>query len=156
VNGSGILCAGSSPPGAMSSTARLTTTPAPSSSVITLSRPGPGSVEPRSDRVRLYLDDLRDLPAGFDAVARTAEEAIELLRSGCVVFLSLDHDLGTEATGYTVACWIEQAAHAGTLLPLQWAVHSSNPVGRARIKAALRNADRFWNQSDLSRRTTSM
>jgi methylmalonyl-CoA mutase N-terminal domain/subunit len=107
--------------------------------------------------VRLYLDDLRDPPASFDAVARTAEEALALLKTGRVVFLSLDHDLGTEATGYTVARWIEQQAHAGTLARLGWAVHSANPVGRANIEAALRNADNFWNHfDDLSRRTAPM
>jgi hypothetical protein len=98
---------------------------------------------PRPD-MRVYLDDLRSLPADFDVVVRTAAEALALLQEGRVTFLSLDHDLGTEETGYTVAKWIEQAAFAGTLAPLGWAVHSANPVGRGNIESALRNADRFW------------
>ncbi|MBY0227710.1 MAG: hypothetical protein K2W96_00380 [Gemmataceae bacterium] len=94
--------------------------------------------------MRLYLDDVRDMPPGFDHCARTAAEALDLLRTGRVAFLSFDHDLGTEETGYTVASWIERAAFDGTLPRLGWAVHSANPVGRANIEAAMRNADRFW------------
>jgi hypothetical protein len=94
--------------------------------------------------MRLYLDDLLDVPPGFDAVARTADEALALLAAGGVQFISLDHDLATEATGYTVAAWIERAAFDGTLAPLGWTVHSANPVGRRNIEAALTNADRFW------------
>jgi hypothetical protein len=94
--------------------------------------------------MRLYLDDLRDLPPGFDLAVRSADEALALLRTGRVTFLSFDHDLGTEATGDTVARWIEQAAFEGTLAPLGWTVHSANPVGRRNIEAALRNAERFW------------
>jgi hypothetical protein len=97
--------------------------------------------------MRLYLDDLRPLPNDFDQAVRTAAEAIAILRSGQVAFLSFDHDLGTDDTGYTVAKWIEQSAFEGTLPPLGWAVHSANPVDRANIEAALRNAERFWSQS---------
>lgn len=98
--------------------------------------------------MRLYLDDLRDMPPSFDHCARTASEALALLRTGRVSFLSFDHDLGTEETGYTVASWIERAAFDGTLARLGWAVHSANPVGRANIEIAMRNAERFWDQRD--------
>jgi hypothetical protein len=94
--------------------------------------------------MRLYLDDLRDVPPGFDAVARTAAQCLALLRIGRVTFLSLDHDLGTEDTGYTVASYIEKAAFDGTLARIGWAIHSANPVGQANMETALRNADRFW------------
>jgi hypothetical protein len=96
--------------------------------------------------MRVNLDDLRTLPNGFDVLVRFAAEAIPLLQAGQVAFLSLDHDLGTEETGYTVAKWIEQAAFAGTVPRLGWAIHSANPVGRGNIEAALRNADRFRQQ----------
>jgi hypothetical protein len=98
--------------------------------------------------VRVYLDDLRPMPEGFDVVVRTCEEVIALLKTGHVTFLSLDHDLGTEETGYTVAKWIEQAAFEGTLAALEWAIHSANPVGRQNIEAALRSAQRCWQQHD--------
>jgi len=116
----------------------------------------PGSKPHRELNVRLYLDDLREPPADFDTVARTAEEALALLRAGRVTFLSFDHDLGTDATGYTVARWIEEQAHAGTLAPLGWAVHSANPVGRRNIEAALTNADRFWHERATLSRSNPM
>ncbi len=104
--------------------------------------------------VNVWLDDLRPMPPGFTAHARTAAEAIALLRTGTVAHLSLDHDLGEAAngTGYAVAAWIEEAAFrwaqgdpAG-LSPLTWAVHSQNPVGVQNMLHALRRADQFWAQ----------
>jgi hypothetical protein len=43
--------------------------------------------------MRVWLDDVRDAPDGWVHV-QTPEEAIELLRSGKVKEISLDHDLG--------------------------------------------------------------
>src|SRR5258706_4106998 len=58
---------------------------------------------------RVWLDDVRDAPEGWTR-ACTAPDAIPLLEASGVVDISLDHDLGDEATcgtGYAVACWIE-------------------------------------------------
>lgn len=112
--------------------------------------------------MRLYLDDLRVTgartanPASFDAHAFNAGEAIAMLETGNVTHISLDHDLNAEGeldagvtgTGYDVAAWIEARAHAGTLPRLTWEVHSMNPAGAARIRAALESADRFWTALD--------
>lgn len=97
---------------------------------------------------RLWLDDVRPAPDGWEWV-KTADEAIERLKAGGVVEVSLDHDLGSdfgppEPTGYTVAAWIELAAHLGALPRLVWNVHSANPVGHERMVAALRSADAAW------------
>lgn len=43
----------------------------------------------------LYVDDLRDIPNGFIG-ARTFEEVVKYLETGCVELISLDHDLGWE------------------------------------------------------------
>jgi hypothetical protein len=102
--------------------------------------------------MRIWLDDVREMPDGFDHHVRTAAEAIQLLGGGGAGVISLDHDLGDEpnGTGYDVAKWIEQMAFAWSqgdsdgLPPLQWAVHSQNPVGVGNMIQALRNADRFW------------
>jgi len=55
------------------------------------------------DPVRVFLDDEREPPDGWRFV-RWPGEAIELLETGRVVELSLDHDLGDDArgTGYDV------------------------------------------------------
>ena len=100
-------------------------------------------------KIRLWLDDCRPLPAGWDRQVLTAPEAIALLAAGVVAAISLDHDLGpTEAgTGYDVARWIEEAAYRGSISRVDWHLHTDNPVGRERMRAALINADRFWERS---------
>jgi hypothetical protein len=96
--------------------------------------------------MRLWIDDVRPMPAGFDVHARTAREALDVLRGGRVAHVSFDHDLGPVAsgTGYDVATWIESEAHAGRLPKLTWAIHSANPVGRQNIRAAMESAERAW------------
>ena len=53
--------------------------------------------------MKVYLDDERAAPAGWVDV-RWPEEVIELLKTGNVTELSLDHDLGDDGhgTGYDV------------------------------------------------------
>lgn len=94
----------------------------------------------------MWLDDLRLPPEGW-AWVKTAREALELLETGRVERVSLDHDLGEEGspgTGYDVASWIEEAAYHGRIPRLAWTIHSANPVGREQMVRALRSADRFW------------
>lgn len=95
--------------------------------------------------MKIWLDDERPMPVGFDCQAKTAARAIELLAAGNVTALSLDHDLGDGAgTGYEVACYIEQAAYNGTLSPIEVTIHSANPVGRERMEQAINKAQLFW------------
>ena len=98
-------------------------------------------------KLRVYLDDCRPKPEGFDIRVLTAPEAIDILAQCEVEHISLDHDLGLlpeEGCGYDVAKWIEEAAFHGNIPRLTWAIHSANPVGRKRMEAALTNADRYW------------
>lgn len=93
-----------------------------------------------TDPLHLWLDDVRPAPKGYDYWALTAHQALEVLQTGCVGHVSLDHDLGnSDETGYTVANWIEDAVEAQKIPELSWEVHSANPVGRKRIAQALRN-----------------
>jgi hypothetical protein len=93
--------------------------------------------------MKLYLDDVRPTPAWFDARAYTATEAIDMLKTGTVTFISFDHDLGEHenGTGYDVAVWIEEQACTvpGFIVP-EYVVHSANPVGRTNIESAMRSA----------------
>ena len=50
--------------------------------------------------IRLWLDDVRPMPPSFNYWAKTAKEAIEILKTGRVVEISLDHDLGQDASSY--------------------------------------------------------
>jgi hypothetical protein len=99
-------------------------------------------------KMRVWLDDERPMPEGFDTHVKTADEAITLLKTGNVTAISLDHDLGLGKNDYNVACWIEIHAMAGTLKPIDLFVHTANPVGERNIWAALRSAMRYWRQND--------
>lgn len=99
--------------------------------------------------MKVWLDDVREAPNAWVHV-KTPEEAIDLLRSGGVEELSLDHDLGlatpeAERTGYDVLAWLEEAVAAGTwrhALPAI-RVHSANPVGWRRMEQAIVSIQRL-------------
>lgn len=75
--------------------------------------------------MKLFLDDLRPVPDGYE-VARTYEECVKLLSENEVDTLSLDHDLGTKKTGYDICLWlVENEVHPNKIL-----IHSANPVGQ--------------------------
>ena len=95
-----------------------------------------------SNRIFLFLDDLRDPPPGF-VLCRTAGEAIERLRTGTVAMISFDHDLGVGPTGHDVAKFIEAWVAAGEIPMPDWTIHSANPVGRANIEATMQAARRL-------------
>jgi hypothetical protein len=81
----------------------------------------------------------------FDAHARTAEACIKLIKAGLVTFISFDHDLGSELTGYDVAKYIEERASRG-IEPPAYAVHSGNTVGTENIHRAMKAANRLFRQ----------
>ena len=95
--------------------------------------------------IKLFLDDCRKCPKGYNQVF-TAEQAIIFLKAFDVSHISLDHDLGPieAGTGYDVACYIEtEHAIHGKFANLKWRIHSSNPVGRQRMAAALRKLESY-------------
>ena len=98
--------------------------------------------------MKLWLDDVRPKPSDYDVAVTDANEAIRWLETGQVTEISLDHDLGTELTGYTVAAWIERAAHNNEIPRLIWHIHSANPVGRQNMTMALQNADKYWDEQN--------
>ena len=94
---------------------------------------------------RVWLDDVRPAPQGWTR-AYTAREAIALLETGGVVEISLDHDLGDEATcgtGYQVATWVEEAVVTRGFMPPTIHIHSANVVGRERMQRAIESIDRL-------------
>lgn len=105
-----------------------------------------GKLALQKEGVRVWLDDERPMPEGYDVHVKTASEAIEMIRRGEVSEISLDHDLGDYAngTGYEVAKFIEEGAFGGTVSPLDARVHSANPVGAANMRRSIESARRFW------------
>ena len=102
--------------------------------------------------MKIWLDDERPKPQGFDLHITSAAEAIRLLSAGGVSSISLDHDLGSEqnGTGYDVACFIEEGAFRGTLSPMEVNIHSANPVGRDRMEQAINRAKSYWNRTTIA------
>ena len=92
----------------------------------------------------LFLDDRRSPPAGGDwLVVRSSAEAIRLLASGEVTYISFDYDLGGEDKGTLVTDWLAERLAADPDFPFPaWRVHSTNPVGAARIRAAMTAIER--------------
>ncbi len=101
--------------------------------------------------MRIFLDDVREpVPAlGEVIVVRDARTAMDLVKTGLVSWISFDHDLGTELTGYDVAMLIEELVFMGDIPCPEWQVHSANPVGRERIKMAMLGAEAFDTQGEV-------
>ena len=83
----------------------------------------------------LFLDDLRNPPDGF-TVCRTYEDCIKMLQKNQVEVISLDHDLGTEKTGYSICLWMVENNY---IVPKIY-IHSANPVG---MKNMVQILDRY-------------
>ncbi|WP_057262022.1 MULTISPECIES: cyclic-phosphate processing receiver domain-containing protein [unclassified Duganella] len=94
--------------------------------------------------MRVFLDDERTTPEGWVRVY-WPDEAIELLESGAVEELSLDHDLGDDerGTGYDVVLWIEEAVALRGFKPPKIAVHSANSSARDKMIAGILSLERL-------------
>lgn len=91
-------------------------------------------------KINLYVDDLRDCPEGY-TVARTMEEALEILLTTPVGILTLDHDLGQDAnlqllpTGYDL---VKKMCENGEKLQIDKIhIHTDNGVGRENMYKTL-------------------
>ena len=94
--------------------------------------------------MKVFLDDERPTPDGWTH-ARWPEDAIELLKSGQVTHLSLDHDLGNDdrGTGYEVLLWLERVVAVDGFDPPELMVHSANTSARQKMELAIRRIDQF-------------
>jgi len=92
--------------------------------------------------VKVFLDDVRPTPDGW-VRCYWPDEVIELLKTGKVEVVSLDHDLGddTRGTGMDVCKWIEQTVYEngfdGGFIPPAVLIHSANPVGRENMEFSI-------------------
>lgn len=104
----------------------------------------------KSDTRILILEDDPERHRAFrkrlcdPVIVTTAAECIRLLEAEDWDECYLDHDLGGRVyvesgpgTGYEVACWLEANP---ARMPKRVVLHSLNPAGRARMKAALPDA----------------
>lgn len=90
--------------------------------------------------MKLWVDDIRKMPSWYDVWAKDASEAIAVLSTKKVTHLSLDHDLGDNMDGISVANWIEEAilTRNGMLDSApKIQLHTANAVGRGNMQRAL-------------------
>ena len=92
----------------------------------------------------LYVDDIRNPRDGKDwTIARTVEDAKRLiLQNGCPAFISFDHDIDENATGYDLAKWLVEMDLDGAVdIPdrFDYYVHSANTVGAANIDGVMKS-----------------
>ena len=88
--------------------------------------------------MKVFLDDERITPDGWMRVY-WPDEAIELLKTGQVSEISLDHDLGDDerGTGYDVVLWVEEAVATAKFSPPIMRVHSANSSARLKMQAGI-------------------
>ena len=87
----------------------------------------------------LYLDDLRSTPEGFERVYSYTEFVAYLEHKGLPDFISFDHDLGEEFSGYDCAKYLVDYCLDHQLPLPDFVVHSQNPVGKENIERLLAN-----------------
>jgi len=88
----------------------------------------------------VFLDDRRLVPDERWTIVRWPKEAIEILKTGTVTHLSLDHDLGNDkrGKGYDVLLWIEeQVARHDFVPPEVMLVHSDNASAKYKMRLAV-------------------
>src|SRR5690554_7456668 len=88
---------------------------------------------------KLYLDDLRPIPEGFIGVRSYAEFVTYIETNGLPDFISFDHDLGLEESGFDCAKWLVNYCLDKKIGLPEFTVHSQNPVGKKNIESLLNN-----------------
>ena len=89
--------------------------------------------------INIYLDDIRHPPSNRDwHIVRSYDQAIAWVeKHGMPDYISFDHDLGEEKTGYDFAKWLIDQDEQGIAKfgpGFDYAVHSANPVGAKNIR----------------------
>jgi hypothetical protein len=95
----------------------------------------------------IWVDDLRNPGPALEGkcdIARTYDEAIQMLSKHMYTDMYLDHDLGDfsgeggrERTGYDVLMWLVQRKHDGEHVPTNFHILTANPVGRQKFEGVI-------------------
>ena len=107
-------------------------------------------VKKMQKKIKVYLDDNRKTPDGFDVHVYDANQLIQMIDHGNVEFVSLDNDLGPYCTaeGYKVAQYIEEQAFHNTLPRIAINVHSANTVASNEMNRAIAQSNKFWKEHE--------
>lgn len=86
----------------------------------------------------------------YDVVCRHSCEACQLLKTGKVTFISLDHWMNSgEMTGLDVANFILSGAKDGSIPRLEYDCHSGDIEKRYLIYKILRQAEDEWDLREM-------
>ena len=105
----------------------------------------------------IFLDDERNVEkfmknfSNVDEVivCRNYEDFCAIIsENGVPSFISFDHDLGQEMTGYDCAKYVIEYMIDNGGEPFDFFVHSANPIGAENIKGYLLSAFRFINERE--------
>lgn len=101
--------------------------------------------------MKLYLDDIRDAPVGWELVRTVADfKRTIIMNEDLITMISFDHDLGENLIKNGLFCvvWLIEGypEFVKRLGPTGFLVHSMNPVGRRNIENAL--YDFFYREFD--------
>ncbi len=97
----------------------------------------------KNQPMKLYLDDVRPTPENFQRVYNFDEFVKFIADKGLPNFISFDHDLGEEKTGYDCAKFLVDYCLDQNLKLPEFYVHSQNPVGKENIEKLLDNFNKF-------------
>lgn len=103
----------------------------------------------------MFLDDERMPPNDGTnwIICRSFEEARAIvITHGIPTYISFDHDLGTDKTGYDFAKWLcNYMFDINCVVYFEYYVHSQNPVGKKNIENYLDNFIRVMFVETLDR-----
>ena len=86
--------------------------------------------------MKLYLDDEREAPKDW-VLVKTVEAAINMLKTGRVEEISLDHDLGNEfLNGMDVLRWLEGSYWIDNFHIPYVRIHTANVAVREKMQSA--------------------
>lgn len=99
--------------------------------------------------IKVWLDDEREAPKGWVRVF-SFKQCIDLIQSGIVDEISLDHDLGLPeeelGNGYKVLEWLERKIAEDNWLWIPTiSIHTANPVARKRMEMVVASIERMLN-----------
>lgn len=100
--------------------------------------------------MKVWLDDERVPLPEYNIWAKTAQEAIELLKTNKVDAISLDHDLGDEkivGNGYDVVKFIEEQAYREGIKPCVISIHTSNVGALKKMLQGSQKAYDYWRET---------
>lgn len=96
-------------------------------------------------KTMLFLDDMRPIPFGYVGVRTFVDFKNYILLHGLPSFISFDHDLGLEESGFDCAKWLVDFCLDNEKQLPDFIVHSQNPVGKVNIECLLNNFKRYHN-----------